>query len=199
VDTTAAHNHNLLFGREGYGALKVESVDFVLGLQLFICEIHRVFVLVLLGSVHRFQHLQIHNSGLEIQLSVGHESEDCLVVVVAANGRSDIVPLRNLGDVLPLIGHSTGTFTLLRRVKEAIPVFESADEDELLHAVAAHLDDSGPHTTLWHLRNFSAGLEAHVRVELQQPPLLDEGLIGQLKGEVTPLVNHKKRTGSRFP
>ena len=77
-----------------------------------------------------------------------------------------------------------------RLVEEAVAVLEATHDNKLMLAVAAELNDSRPHTTLWHFRDLFAFFKRHVRFESDQATLLNEGFVGELECQVGPFIQH---------
>lgn len=168
IDTSTAHDRNLILGGNSCGALKVESVNLVLGLQLFVSKVHLFLVLFL--SADRFYSFKVHGSRFEVELGVSHESEDSLILPVARDSSRNVMTLRDLRDVVPLVADfliSLGLITLGETsVEKAVTVFESTHENVLLLSIALDRDNSGAHAASRHLSDLGARLELHVLVEL---------------------------------
>jgi len=146
----------------------MEAVNFVFSLEFLVSENHicgvRGFVRLQLNL------FQVHHCRFKVELSISHEGEHGLVFPVAGHRGGDVVTLRDLGNVVPLVAERLVCFGHIRlqksSVDEAVAVLESTHEDVLLLSVTLDGDDGRSHASCGHLSDLSTGFKLHVLVEL---------------------------------
>lgn len=146
----------------------MEAVNFVFRLELLVSENHffgvRGFVRLQLNL------FQVHHCRFEVELSISHEGEHGLVFPITGHRGGDVVTLRDLGNVVPLVAERLVCFGHIRlqksSVDEAVAVLESTHEDVLLLSVTLDGDNGRSHASCGHLSDLSTGFKLHVLVEL---------------------------------